>query len=90
MESHKGMPGKVMVGKVTNFFSNISVALIELSGGLKEGDRISIEGATTNIQQAADSMQIDRQPIKEARKGDHIGLKTTGRCRPGDVVYRVE
>lgn len=83
------MAEKVLVGKVTNFFTNISVALVELSDKLKRGDSISIEGSTTSIEQKADSMQINRQPVEEAGKGDSIGLKVSDRVRPGDLVYRV-
>ena len=83
------MAEKVLVGKVTNFFTNLSVALVELSDTLKEGDSISIEGSTTNIEQKAESMQIDRQAVHEAKKGDSIGLKVMDRVRPGDLVYKV-
>ena len=80
------MAEKVLVGKVTNFFTNLSVALIELSDTLKEGDKISIEGSTTSIEQKAESMQINRQAVQEAKKGDSIGLKVRDRVRPGDLV----
>jgi len=81
---------KVPVGKVTNYFTRISVAVVELSGTLKVGDRISIEGATTNFQQTVESMQIEHQSIKEAKAGQAIGLKVKDRVRPGDTVYRLE
>ena len=47
---------KKKVGKVTHFYSNLNVAVIKLAGELKKGDSISIEGATTNLTQKADSM----------------------------------
>lgn len=80
---------KKLVGKVTHYFTNIGVAVIELEDSLKVGDEISIEGATTNITQKIDSMQIEHKSVEEANKGDSIGLKVTDRVREGDQVFKV-
>ncbi len=56
---------------------------------MKEGEKILIEGATTNFEQTADSMQIEHKAVKEAKKGDSIGLKVKNRVREGDKVYKV-
>lgn len=80
---------KKLVGTVRNFFSNVSVALVEVSGTIKAGDTISIEGATTNFEQKIESMQIDRKDIKEATAGQAIGLKVRERVREGDQIYRL-
>ena len=80
---------KILVGKVTNFFGKISVAAIELTGSLKVGDTISIEGATTEIEMPVTSMQIQRNSINEAKAGDEVGIKIDGRARAGDKVFLV-
>ncbi len=80
---------KRLIGKVTHFFSKISVAGIELSGALKVGDRISIEGATTNFEETINSMQIDNKGVTEAKPGDVIGIKVKDKTRAGDNVYLV-
>ncbi len=80
---------KTPVGKVTNYLSKISVAIIELSGPLKIGDKIAIVGATTDFQQTVKSMQIERESIESAKSGQAIGLKVKDRVRPGDTVYRI-
>ena len=80
---------KRLVGTIRNFFSNISVALVEVSGTIKVGDTISIEGATTNFEQKIESMQIDRKEVKEAKSGQAIGLKVRERVREGDQVYNL-
>jgi 6-phosphogluconate dehydrogenase (decarboxylating) len=82
-------PKKTPVGKVTNFYSKISVAVVELSAPLKRGDKIAIEGGATNFQQTADSMQIDRKDIPGAKAGQSIGLKVIDKVRPGDTVYKL-
>jgi putative protease len=80
---------KKLIGKITHFYSNISVAVIELTDKLSVGDEISVEGPNTNFTQAVDSMQIEHKNIKQAKKGDSIGLKTIDKVRENDSVYRI-
>ncbi len=80
---------KKLIGKVTHFFTNINVGLIELSSTLKVGEKLSFEGATTNFEQKIDSMQINRKDVEGAKKGDAVGIKVRERVRPGDQVFRI-
>ncbi len=84
------MEEKKLVGKVTNYYSKIGVAIVELEDDIQVGDRISIESASTNIEQVVDSMQVEHSPVKNAHKGDAIGLKVKDKVRPGDFVYKIE
>lgn len=81
---------KKLVGKVTHYYSKLNVAIVELEDDLQYGDRISIEGTTTNIQQVVNSMHIEHEPVNIAHRGDAIGLKVIDRVRPGDAVYKIE
>ena len=83
------MVKEVLVGKITHYFNNISVAVIEVSKPLKVGDTIQIKGATTDVTQKVDSMQVEHKSIKEAKKGDDIGMKVKGLVRVGDAVFKV-
>ncbi len=78
-----------LVGKVVNYFTKIGVAIIELNDSLAVGDRITVEGATTNLQQPVESMQIEHKAVEKAGKGDSIGLKVVVRCRKGDNIYKI-
>jgi len=80
---------KKLVGKVSHYFTKIGVAVIEVSGKFSVGDEISIEGASTNFKQKIKSMQIEHKNIKEAKKGDSIGMKVDDRVREGDKVYKI-
>jgi len=80
---------KQPIGKVTHYFTKIGVAVIELTGELKVGDRISIEGATTNFQQVVNSMQIEHEDVQVATAGQAIGLKVDQRVRDEDLVYKL-
>jgi len=79
----------VEVGRVTHYFSKISVAVVELKAPLKVGDRILIRGATTNFEQTVDSMQIEHKPVQEAQPGLSVGIKVKDRVREKDIVYKV-
>ena len=78
----------VEVGRVTHFFSKISVAVIELKAPLAVGDTIAIKGPTTDFEQAVESMQIEHQNVQKATAGQSIGLKVTQRVRETDMVYK--
>ena len=83
------MVEKKLVGKVTHYFTKIGVAVVELQDELRIGNKISIEGKTTNFQQTVESMQIEHKPIEVAKPGDSIGLKVIDRVREGDNVYKI-
>ena len=78
------------VGTVTHYYTDLGVAVIELSETLKTGNTIHIQGATTDFTQEVSSMQIDNDSIEKANAGDDIGMKVTDRVREGDNVYKVE
>ncbi len=83
------MADEKLIGKITHFYSNLGVAIIELLDSLAVGDRIKIKGATSDFEQDVDSMQIDREPIEKAKKGDIIGLKVGEKVREGDEVCKI-
>jgi len=77
------------IGEVTHWFSNISVGVIKInSGALKVGDKIKIKGHTSDFEQPIESMEIDRNPVEEAKAGQSIGLKVKEHVREGDKVYK--
>lgn len=78
------------IGKVTHFFSNIGVAVINLSGSLKKEDEIRIVGGeNTDFNQTVDSMQVDHKEVKSAKKGDEVGLKVKEKVHEGYSVFKI-
>ncbi len=77
------------IGVVSSYFSKAEVAAIKLSGGLKVGDSVHIKGNTTDFKKKVASIQIEKKPVKTAKKGDHIGIKVSGKVRPNDKVFLV-
>ena len=60
------------VGRVSHFFTKISVAVIELTATVSVGDRILIKGPTTNLEQTVDSMEIEHEKVQKAGAGQSI------------------
>ncbi len=80
---------EVVIGEVTDFFAKPVVAGVKLSGTLRLSDKIHIKGATTDMELAVESMQIDRVSITEGKADDLIGIQIAERVRCGDMVYKV-
>lgn len=83
------MSTEIEIGKVSSFFSRPVVAAIELTQGLKVGDKVHIKGHTTDLEFVVESMQIQNANVQEAKAGDSVGIKVPDRVRGGDIVYRV-
>ncbi len=78
------------IGEVSSYFSHVEVAAIKLSDKLKVGDKIHIKGHTTDFEIKIDRIEIERKSVKEAKKGDHIGIKVPEKVRPNDKVFLVK
>ena len=78
-----------LIGKITHYFGNIGVAVIELTDRLKIGDTIRIVGGEIDFEQVVDSMEVDHKKVKKAKKGDGIGLKISQKVREGYKVYKI-
>ena len=78
-----------LIGKITHYFGNIGVGVIELSDKLKVGDIIRIVGGEVDFDQTVDSMEIEHQKVKEGKKGDSVGLKLSQKAHEGYKVYKV-
>ena len=78
----------VEIGRITHFFTKISVAVIELIAPLVVGDTIMIKGPTTDFEQIVESMQIEHNNVQRAEAGQSIGLRVAQRVRENDMVYK--
>lgn len=77
------------VGHVSHYYSHIGVAVVEMTGRLKVGDRVRIKGHTTDFEQNIESMQIEHLQLTEAQPGQAIGMRVIDHVREHDVVYRL-
>lgn len=84
----KGIKG-TLVGTITHYFPHVMAGVLKLKAPLDTGDSLQIKGHTTDFKQAVVSIQIDRVPITQGKKGQEIGLLVESRVRRGDKVYKL-
>jgi len=78
------------IGKVTHYYGNIGVAIVELSGKLSVGDKVKFSHGDKEIEQTVESMQIEHKEIDLAKKGDVVGVKVDEKIGDGMEVFLVE
>jgi putative protease len=81
---------KTYIGKVTNFFSRLSVAEIKLENGdLEKGDLLLVTGPSTGVMEyRADEIHVDMKVTEKALKGEFCSLKVPSVLRRSDKVYK--
>lgn len=80
---------KKEIGRVAHYFRKPQVAAIVLSGGLRVGDKISIQGHTTDFEVTVESIQIEHDQLEEAGAGDNVGIRVPEKVREHDVVFKI-
>lgn len=86
----KATKKKVLLGKVTNYFTNLQVGEFKLeSFDLNVGDEILIQGPTTGtIQMAVQQMRVDLKPVEKVDKGTLFSIQVPEKIRRGDKLYK--
>jgi putative protease len=79
---------KKEIGKITHYFPKVGVAVVTLSADLNKGDVVTIGGKSEPFDQTITSMQIEKQEIPMAKKGQIIGLKVDKPVIEGDIIWR--
>ena len=77
------------VGEVIHFYGKINVGVLRCTKGLQVGDVVHFLGRHTDFEQEISSMQIEHAAVKEAKKGDSVGIKVPDRVRSHDKVFKV-
>ena len=78
-----------LIGEVTNYYSRIGVAVLNLEAPLRTGDRVRVLGSSTDLEQAVESMEVDNRKVDAVEPGSDVAIKVDERVRKGDKVYRV-
>ncbi len=79
------------IGQVVHYFDKIGVAVIELTDSkIGIGDKIRIVGGeNTDFEQEVESMEVDHEKIKKAKKGNEVGMKVKEKVREGYKVFKL-
>ncbi len=83
-------PDSEAIGRVTHYYSHLSVAAVSLDAALRAGDRIHIRGHTTDLVQPVESMEVEHARVERAGPGDDVALKVTDHVREHDRLFLEE
>lgn len=92
VSDNKSTVSKIRVGKITKFYSKISVAEIKIIDkvDIKTGDSFQITGGTTGIVYGKfGEIKKDDLVVKSATQLDNITFTVDKKVRPGDVLFLV-
>ncbi len=86
----KATKKKILLGKVTNYFTNLQVGEFKLeSFDLNVGDEILIQGPTTGtIQMRVPEIRVDLQSVESVEKGTVFSMAVGEKVRRGDKLYK--
>lgn len=83
-------PEEKLVGAVTHYYPKVKAAAVLIQKEpLRVHDKILIVGKKASFRQTVSSLQINRIPIEEGRKGEEVGIQTKKEVAEGDQVYKV-
>jgi putative protease len=82
---------KVYVGKVTNFFTKISVAEVLVEAApINEGDSLIWMGETTGVEEMrAEGLVLEEKVVQHIPQGVYCSIKVPRRLRRGDKLYKM-
>ena len=82
---------KVLVGKVTKYFSKIGVAEISVEAAtFKKGDKLLITGTTTGAMYLdAKEIRYDLGAVEEAEQGWRVSIPVPDKVRPNDKFFKL-
>ncbi len=87
---HPEHPESDAIGRVSHYYSQLSVAAVSLDAPLRVGDRVHFKGHTTDLVQSIESLQVDHQAVERAVPGDDVALKVDDHVREHDQIYLEE
>lgn len=82
---------KVLIGKVTNFYSRLSVAEVAVQATtFDKGDRLLITGPTTGAMYlTADEIRYNLKPVGRAEQGTLVSIPVPDKVRENDKIFKL-
>ncbi len=78
------------IGKIIHYYDKLGVAIVRLSGALKVGDKIKVEGNKNEFEQTVDSIQMDHKEITTGEVGQEVGIKLNQKANEGALIIKLE
>ena len=77
------------IGKITHFFDKIGVGVFDLTATLKVGDTVKFIGKDgQEVEQTIESIQVEKEQVKKAGKGQSVGVKLSKIPKIGTVITK--
>ncbi len=82
---------KQLVGKVTKFYSRLSVAEVAVEAAeISVGDKLLITGPTTGVMYLdAQEIRYELKAVETARQGWLVSIPVSGKVRPNDKLFKL-
>lgn len=82
---------KLHIGKITNYFSKLKVAEIQIENdALQVGDELLVEGPTTGVyEDTVREIRVALESVEKTEKGDLCSIPVKETVRRNDKVYRL-
>lgn len=88
MEKWEGDIPWIRIGTIFRYFDKINVAAIRLTGSLRIGDKIKIDGKGVSFIQVVESIQMNNASVSEAHSGDDVGIKLINEAKKGCEILK--
>lgn len=78
------------IGKVINYYENIGVTVVELSGNLAVGDTIKIyKDGEEILEQKIEEILLNQKSVVSAGREDVVALHLNAKAKKESEVYKV-
>ncbi|TSC91328.1 MAG: Uncharacterized protein CEN90_457 [Parcubacteria group bacterium Licking1014_17] len=78
------------IGVIIHWFDKISVAVVKLASPLKVGDGVKAKHGDSEFEFAVESMQVEHEDVKSAKKGEEVAIKFPQKAKEGWELFAAE
>jgi len=75
------------IGKVIHYFDKVMVAVVKLSAPITVGDEIKFVHGEESFSEVVESMEVEHEKIKKAKKGDEVAIKVNKKTHENAKVF---
>ena len=81
------MAEEKLIGRVTHYYDNLKVAILDLSDSLAVGQTVHFKGAHDDYTQTVDQMQVEHLNVQSAKAGDAVGVRVDQKVHENALVF---
>lgn len=82
---------RIYLGRVIHVYPKAGTVSVKLSGGLKVGETVAVIHDRTGVEKLSiKEMEIENTKVKNAKKGDEVGIKFPFKVYKNSEVYKIK